>query len=117
MHWQAEPYTETKLVRCCRGAIYDVVLDMRAGLPTFGRWIAVELSDQDDAALYVPVGCAHGFQTLHPDSWVSYQIHGTHSPEASRGVRWDDPRFNIVWPPCEQRLISDRDANFIDFCD
>lgn len=114
MHWQAAPHEEVKLVRCARGAIYDVVLDMRTDSSTFRRWCAVELSDENELALYVPAGCAHGFQTLHADSWVNYLISGTYAPASARGVRWSDPAFAIDWPLAPARVISARDAGYPD---
>lgn len=114
MHYQAQPDAEAKLVRCTRGAIYDVALDLRRGTSTFGKWHAVELSAANHRALYVPEGCAHGFQTLLDDSEVLYQISAPFKPGAARGVRWDDPAFGIAWPPA-QRTVSGRDAAFADF--
>lgn len=111
MHFQAAPYEETKLVRCTRGAIYDVVLDLRADSATFGRWHAVELTAENRHELHVPHGVAHGYLTLSDDCEVFYQISTAHQPTAARGVRWDDPAFGIEWPE-QPSLISDRDANF-----
>jgi dTDP-4-dehydrorhamnose 3,5-epimerase len=115
MHYQAQPYAEAKLVRCTSGAIYDVVLDLRRATPGFGRWHAVELSAQNRRALYVPEGCAHGFQTLLDDSEVSYSISVPYSPTAARGVRWNDTAFGIVWPSTSERIVSVRDATYEDF--
>ncbi len=115
MHWQHEPHVEVKLVRCVRGAIYDVVLDLRRDSPTFGRWHAVELSAGDGRTVYVPAGCAHGYQTLADDSWVSYQISAPYMAGSARGVRWNDPAFAIEWPDCATRTISARDASHGDY--
>ena len=115
MHYQAAPYAEAKLVRCTRGAIYDVALDLRPGSPTFKRWTARELSADNRRMLYIPEGCAHGFQTLADDTEVFYQISEFYHPEAARGVRWDDPAFGIAWPPAERRILSARDAGYEDF--
>ena len=115
MHWQGSPYPEVKLVRCDRGAVYDVVLDMRPDSPTFRRWHALELSEENDLAVYVPAGCAHGYQTLRPDSWVTYLLSGTYEPSSARGVRWDDPAFAIEWPACRERVISHKDATYPEY--
>jgi dTDP-4-dehydrorhamnose 3,5-epimerase len=109
MHWQAAPHTEVKLVRCTRGAIYDVALDTRRGSPTFGRWVAAELSADNRRMLYVPEGVAHGFQTLTDDAEVFYQISEFHHPESERGIRWDDPAVAIAWPLADV-TVSPRDA-------
>jgi dTDP-4-dehydrorhamnose 3,5-epimerase len=98
MHLQAPPHQESKLVRCTRGAIYDVILDLRAGSPTFRRWWGVELTPGSGQLLYVPEGVAHGFQTLEPDTEVSYQMSHAYVPESATGVRFDDPAFGIEWP-------------------
>jgi dTDP-4-dehydrorhamnose 3,5-epimerase len=114
MHWQAPPCAETKLVRCTRGAIYDVVLDVRSESATFGRWAAVTLSAENRRALYVPRGCAHGFQTLDDNTEVHYLISEFYAPARARGVRWDDPRFGIRWP-LPVTVISAKDQNYPDF--
>jgi dTDP-4-dehydrorhamnose 3,5-epimerase len=111
MHWQAEPFAEAKLVRCTRGAIQDVALDLRAGSATFGRWFAAELSADNHRQLYIPEGCAHGFQTLTDDAEVLYLISVPFHPELSRGVRWDDPAFNIEWP-LPVSVIAERDRTY-----
>ena len=115
MHWQEAPHEEVKLVRCVRGEVYDVVADLRVGSPTFGRWIAVELSEANGRALHVPAGCAHGYQTLAPETAVWYQMSAPHVPEAARGFRFDDPAFAIEWPPAGERVISERDRSWPDF--
>lgn len=114
MHYQAEPYGEAKLVRCTRGAIYDVALDLRPDSPTFRRWYAADLTADNGAALYIPVGCAHGFQTLEDDTEVHYQISAPFRADAGRGIRWDDPAFAITWPdpPSHGRTMSSRDASY-----
>ena len=114
MHWQASPRAEAKLVRCTRGAIYDVALDLRPDSPTFRKWFAAELTADNGLSLYIPEGCAHGFQTLADDTEVLYQIAGEYHPASGRGVRWDDAAFGIQWPLLEP-LISDRDQNYVDF--
>ena len=114
MHYQAAPHAEAKLVRCTRGRVFDVALDLRPDSPTFKRWFGVELSAESGAALYVPEGCAHGFLTLEDASEVFYMISAPYAPEAARGVRWDDPAFGIEWP-ARVRAIKDRDAAYPDF--
>jgi dTDP-4-dehydrorhamnose 3,5-epimerase len=111
MHYQAAPYEEAKLVRCTRGALYDVIIDLRSDSPTFKEWFSVELTAQNHRALYVPEGLAHGFQTLVANTEVFYQMSEFFHPECARGVRWDDPAFGIVWP-IRKPIISDKDAEF-----
>ncbi len=117
MHYQADPHGEAKLVRCTRGAIKDVVLDLRPGSSTYRKWHAVELNEDNGRALFIPVGCAHGFQTLRDDTEILYQISVPYEPSAARGVRWDDPAFGIDWPvpPWDGLTISDQDASYPDF--
>jgi dTDP-4-dehydrorhamnose 3,5-epimerase len=114
MHYQAPPYAEAKIVRCTHGAIYDVVVDLRRDSPTFKAWIGVALSARERNMLYVPEGCAHGFLTLEDRSEVFYQMSEFYHPEAARGVRWDDPAFQIAWPAAPQ-VISERDRTYPDF--
>ncbi|MBI4548202.1 MAG: dTDP-4-dehydrorhamnose 3,5-epimerase [Ignavibacteriae bacterium] len=114
MHYQVKPYEETKLVRCTRGAIYDVIIDLRPESPTFKHYFAVELTAENRKMLYIPEGFAHGFQTLEDNTEVFYQMSRMHVPESARGIRWDDPAFNIQWPPY-RRLISKRDQVYPDF--
>ena len=109
MHYQAEPATEAKLVRCTSGAILDVVVDVRPGSPTFLSHVAVELTATSRRALYVPAHFAHGFQTLTDDTEVAYQISEAHTPGAERGLRYDDPRLKIAWP-LPVSAISEKDA-------
>ena len=114
MHFQRGEDAEMKLVRCVRGAIFDVVLDLRKGSPTFGRWEGVELTAENRRMLVVPEGCAHGFQTLVGDSEVFYLVSAAYAPESEGGVRWDDPAFGIKWPlPVSE--ISAKDAAHPDF--
>jgi dTDP-4-dehydrorhamnose 3,5-epimerase len=117
LHFQAEPHGEAKLVRCTRGAVYDVIVDLRPDSPAFRRWFGVELRAGGTASLFVPAGLAHGFQTLEDASEVHYQMSYHYVPEAARGVRWDDPAFGIEWPepPASGRVISERDAGYPDF--
>jgi dTDP-4-dehydrorhamnose 3,5-epimerase len=117
LHFQAAPHGEAKLVRCTRGAIFDVAVDLRPDSPSYLRWVGAELSAGNGRALYIPEGCGHGFQTLVDDSEVHYQISTAYVPEAARGVRWDDPAFGIDWPPAPPggRTMSARDAGYPDF--
>lgn len=110
MHYQAEPHAESKLVRVTRGAIFDVVVDLRPASPTFGDWFGTELTADNHQALFVPKGFAHGFETLVDDSEVFYQISTTYRPEAARGIRFDDPSVGIVWP-IPASVIAERDRN------
>ena len=109
LHYQAAPHWETKVVRCTRGAIFDVVVDLRRGSATLGRWAAVELSASARNAVYVPTGSAHGFQTLAADCDVEYLITPEYLPSAATGIRWDDPTIAIDWPIKEGVTISARD--------
>lgn len=111
LHYQAPPDAEAKLVRCTRGAIWDVIVDLRPDSATRFRWFAAELTSANRTALYVPEGFAHGFQTLSDDSEVLYQMSAFYRPEAARGARWDDPRLGITWPLPEP-IISARDASY-----
>jgi dTDP-4-dehydrorhamnose 3,5-epimerase len=111
MHYQLAPHEETKLVRCTMGAIYDVALDLRSDSPTFKNWLAIELTAENRRALYIPEGFAHGFQTLADNTEVFYQMSEFHYPEAARGVRWNDPTFDIHWP-IETFVISEKDNNY-----
>ena len=111
LHYQVAPCAEAKLVRCTRGAIYDVVVDLRLQSPTFREWIAVVLTDEKRNMIYVPEGCAHGFLTLEDESEVFYQMSEFHDAASSRGVRWDDPAFRIAWPG-KVEVISERDRAY-----
>lgn len=113
MHYQAEPHGESKLVRCVRGAIFDVAVDLRDGSPTCRDWHGVELSAENRRAFYIPAGLAHGFQTLTDDCEVLYQMGNPYVPEAARGVRWDDPALGIEWPASDAaRTISEKDRSY-----
>jgi dTDP-4-dehydrorhamnose 3,5-epimerase len=114
LHYQQAPHQEAKLVRCTRGAIYDVIVDLRPDSPAFRHWIAVELSENNHRLLYVPEGCAHGFQTLVDDSEVFYPVTGGYAPNAERGIRFNDPTFGIDWP-LEISMVSDKDLAWPDF--
>jgi dTDP-4-dehydrorhamnose 3,5-epimerase len=116
LHYQAEPHGEDKLVRCTRGAIWDVAVDVRDRSPTRHRWHAAELTEDNGLALFIPAGFAHGFQTLANASEVLYAMSIPYVAEAGRGVRWDDPAFGIEWPapPPGGRTLSPRDASYPD---
>jgi dTDP-4-dehydrorhamnose 3,5-epimerase len=109
LHFQTAPHEEVKLVRCSAGAIFDVIVDLRPDSPTRAAWFGVELDAGRGTALYVPKGFAHGFQTLADDSEVLYMMSDPYVPEASSGLRWDDPAFGIEWPQADERTISPRD--------
>jgi dTDP-4-dehydrorhamnose 3,5-epimerase len=111
MHYQVAPHAEAKLVRCTRGAIDDVIIDLRPGSRTLGKWIGVELTSDNYRMLYVPEGFAHGFMTLTDNVEVTYQVSAFYTPEAEAGIRFDDPAFNIVWP-ADVRVISDKDRSW-----
>ncbi len=115
MHYQVVPYDEAKLVRCTRGAIYDVIIDLRPESSTFKQWIAVELTAENRRMLHVREGFAHGFQTLEDNTEVFYQMSEFYHPEYAWGVRWNDPVFGIEWPPVEQRIISPKDQEYPNF--
>lgn len=111
MHYQAAPHGETKLVRCTRGAVFDVALDLRPNSATFTQSIYVELTADNGRALYLPEGIAHGFQTLADDSEVYYQMSEFFHPESAKGLRWDDPAFDIQWP-IEKKIVSPKDNSY-----
>jgi dTDP-4-dehydrorhamnose 3,5-epimerase len=108
MHFQLPPHLEAKTVRCARGAIFDVMVDLREGSPTYGQWHGEELTAGNRLTLYIPKGFAHGFQTLVDDTEVDYEITPAYVPECSRGFRYDDPILNITWP-LSTIVMSDRD--------
>jgi len=114
MHYQVAPFEEAKLVRVTNGAVYDVIIDLRSDSTTFARWFGVELNESNHKALYVPEGFAHGFLTLADDTEVFYQMSDYFSPEHSRGVRYNDPAFGIIWP-APVKIISPKDAEYPDF--
>jgi dTDP-4-dehydrorhamnose 3,5-epimerase len=115
MHFQRAPHAETKLVRCTRGAIYDVVVDLRRDSDTYKEWVGVELSADNRRALFVPEGFAHGYQTLVPDAEVFYQVSEYYTPGAEGGVRWNDRAFGIEWPDPDNAFLSDKDRSWPDF--
>jgi dTDP-4-dehydrorhamnose 3,5-epimerase len=114
MHFQRAPHAEVKLVRCLKGAIYDVIIDLNPGSPSYRQWRGFELSADNQRQLYVPKGFAHGFQTLQDNVEVAYLISESFAPEAASGVRWDDPAFAIGWP-LPVSVMSDKDKVWPDF--
>ena len=114
MHFQRDPRPEGKLVRCIRGRVYDVALDLRRSSPTFRQWFAVELDGTATRAVFIPPGVAHGFQTLEDDTQIFYQMTVPYIPELAGGVRCDDPAFAISWPRA-MSVMSERDRSFADF--
>ena len=109
-HYQAAPHEKIKLIRCARGKIFDVIVDLRRDSFTYGQWCGVELSEDNHLLFYVPPGFAHGFQTLRPDSELFYQMSKPYSPESSRGFRWNDPDLAIGWPDSDQAFVLPGDA-------
>jgi dTDP-4-dehydrorhamnose 3,5-epimerase len=114
LHYQRPPHAEIKVVRCTRGAIFDVILDLRHGSPSHGRWQGFTLSAANGHMLYVPEGFAHGYQTLEDDTEVSYRVSHPYAPGAEAGLRWDDPAFAIAWPR-PVTALSQKDASWPDF--
>lgn len=113
MHYQLPPAAEVKVVRCLRGALYDVIVDLRAGSPSFGKWFGAELSAENRTMMYVPRGFAHGFVTLTDDVEALYLVSAFYAPEAERGARWNDPAIGIEWP-VEPAELSDKDRKWPD---
>jgi len=111
MHFQKKPFEETKLVRCTRGKIFDVIIDLRAESNTYKKWIGMELKSDDFKMLYIPEGFAHGFQTLEDNTEVFYQVSNWFSPEHERGIRWDDKELDIKWP-IDNPIISKKDLSY-----
>jgi dTDP-4-dehydrorhamnose 3,5-epimerase len=114
LHYQLEPMAESKLVRCTKGSLYDLILDLRPTSPTFGRSFGATLSAENRLMMYVPKGFAHGFLTLEDNSELLYFVSQTYSKELERGIRWNDPRFNMKWPDTP-RVVSERDQAHPDF--
>jgi dTDP-4-dehydrorhamnose 3,5-epimerase len=115
LHFQRPPHAETKVVRCTKGAIYDVIVDLRPGSPTHRQWLAVELSADNRRMVYVPEGFAHGYQTLVDDTETFYQVSEFYTPAAEAGVRWDDSAFGIDWPHSIGALLSEKDRRWPDY--
>lgn len=115
MHYQVAPHAEAKLVRCIRGALFDVMVDLRSDSATYCQWFGLELTPDGGQMLYVPEGFAHGYQTLVDDTEVIYQVSASYAPQAEQGVRWDDACFGIQWPLNEDAILSDKDRAWPDF--
>jgi dTDP-4-dehydrorhamnose 3,5-epimerase len=115
MHYQVKPSEEAKLIRCTRGAIHDVIVDIRPDSPSFRQAFGCLITSDNRRALYVPEGFAHGFLTLEDNTELFYQMSEFYAPDCARGFRWNDPSFKIEWPS-PIRVMSDRDANYADFC-
>jgi dTDP-4-dehydrorhamnose 3,5-epimerase len=111
MHYQASPYEEIKLVRCTRGKIFDVIIDLRKNSNTYKKWFGVELSQDNYKMFYIPKGFAHGFETLEENTEIFYQMSTEYNEEMARGIRWNDPTFSIFWP-LKITAMSERDKNF-----
>jgi dTDP-4-dehydrorhamnose 3,5-epimerase len=114
MHWQVPPNAQAKLVRCTRGAIFDVMIDLRPDSPTYKQWFAQELTAQNRLMLYIPEGFAHGYQSLADDTEMFYLLSRAYAPASERGVRWNDPAFAITWPETERIIMNERDRTFPD---
>ncbi len=115
MHYQAAPFGQAKLVRCTRGVVFDVAVDLRPSSPTYREWLGVELSAENRSMLYLPGDCAHGFQTLTDDTEVFYMVSQVYEPASGRGFRWNDPAFKIEWPDVKERIVLQRDREYPDF--
>jgi len=118
LHFQTDPFAQAKLIRCTQGSMFDVAIDIRRGSPTFGRHVALTMSADDPALMFVPVGFAHGFCTLEPDTVVQYKVSAPYAPTNDHGIAWDDPALGIDWPvsPAEA-VLSDRDRRHPSFAD
>ena len=110
LHFQAPPHAQAKLVRCGRGAIFDVAVDIRCGSPTYGQWEGYELTAENGHQLYIPVGFAHGFVTMEPDTEIVYKCSDYYAPETEGSVLWSDPEIGIDWPTAADPILSDKDA-------
>ena len=115
LHFQHGEHAEGKFIRCIRGSLYDVIVDIREESPTYGKWFGVELNSSNKMALYAPPGCAHGFQTLEDGTEILYMSSSPYHGAAEGGIRWDDPAFGIKWPAAEARIISAKDLEWPDF--
>lgn len=115
MHYQAAPHGQAKLVRCTRGRVFDVAVDLRRDSQTYREWVGFELTAENRRMLYLPGDCGHGFQTLTDDTEVFYMVSSTYEPGSGRGFRWDDPAFRVEWPEADERILVDRDRNYPDY--
>lgn len=112
VHWQEEPFAEAKLVRCIRGRVFDVCVDLRKGSETWGHWVGVELTPENRLALYLPPGCGHAYQTLESGTEVLYSTSSPYAPDHERGARWDDPSLGIDWPLKDNLTVSEKDRSW-----
>jgi dTDP-4-dehydrorhamnose 3,5-epimerase len=115
LHYQLNPFEEIKLVRCTRGAIFDVIIDLRKESPTYKQWSGIELTADNHKMIYIPAGFAHGYQILADNTEVFYQVSQFYAPGYEAGIRWDDPAFEIAWPATETRILSEKDKNWPNF--
>jgi len=115
LHYQLEPHAEAKLIRCTKGALLDVAVDIRPESPTCGNSIAIELTENEQNQVYIPAGCAHGYQTLVDDTEIFYMVSAFYAPEFERGIRYDDPALDIPWREAGEIILSDKDRNWPDF--
>lgn len=115
LHYQINPYSEVKLIRCITGSIYDVIIDLRPESSTYKQWFGIELNSKNSQMLLIPENFAHGYQSLVDDTEVFYQVSQFYTPDAERGLRWDDPAFNIQWPEMDHPIISEKDKSWPDF--
>ena len=111
MHYQKKPFEESKVIRCVKGKIFDVIIDLRSSSSTFKKWFGVELTEENYKMLYVPEGFAHGFQTLEDNSEIIYQVSEFYTPKSELGIHWNDPAFNITWP-IEEKTITEKDNSW-----
>ena len=116
LHYQVAPYSETKTIRCLKGSIYHVIVDLRPESPTYLKWIGVNLTAENKRMLYVPESFAHGYQSLEDNSESIYSVSEYYAPESARGIRWNDPFFDIEWPINDNIILSEQDKNWPDFC-
>ena len=114
LHYQIHPYEETKIILCTKGSVFDVIIDLRSDSATYKKWVFHNLSSEDYKMLFIPEGFAHGFQTLEDNTEIFYQVSQFYTPSAERGIRWDDPLFNIDWP-IKKKVISQKDNSYEDF--
>jgi dTDP-4-dehydrorhamnose 3,5-epimerase len=111
MHYQKNPFEESKVIRCTKGKIFDVIIDLRSSSSTFKKWFGIELTEENYKMLYVPEGFAHGFQSLEDNSEIVYQVSEFYTPNSELGIHWNDPEFNITWP-IEEKIITDKDNSW-----
>lgn len=114
LHYQIHPYEETKIILCTKGSVFDVIIDLRSDSATYKKWVFHNLSSEDYKMLFIPEGFAHGFQTLEDNTEIFYHVSQFYTPSAERGIRWDDPLFNIDWP-IKKKVISQKDNSYEDF--